>query len=138
MIGYKINNPEYFIINEILAIVGFSIYKTYFISESRVKKVDNFNMFCGEFRKLTLLLKHRRENELFRFWHLKRALNYFKNSRVYIDIVNNRLTWPKLIRGNIIIVLCFILIFYLVIMYIDWINFYKTKNKKIKSAQTPK
>ena len=42
VIGYKINSPEYFVINEILAIIGFSIYKTYFISESRLKKVDIF------------------------------------------------------------------------------------------------
>ena len=51
VIGYKINNPEYFIIKEIQALVDFSIYKTYFIRESRGKKVDSFNFFCDEYKE---------------------------------------------------------------------------------------
>lgn len=64
VIGYKINSPEYFVINEILSIIGFSIYKAYLISESRVKKIDTFLVFCNEFRKLTFLT-HEKESLTF-------------------------------------------------------------------------
>ena len=36
IVGYKIDNPEYQDINKLFALVGFSIYKAYFISEARV------------------------------------------------------------------------------------------------------
>ena len=55
VIGYKVNNQEYTVVNEILAITGFSIYKTYFISETRSKKIDSFISFCNEIRALVNL-----------------------------------------------------------------------------------
>ena len=58
VIGYKVNNQEYSAVNEILAIIGFSIHKTYFISESRSKKIDSFIIFCNEIIALMTLLKH--------------------------------------------------------------------------------
>ena len=83
VIGYKINSAEYFIINEILAIIGFSIYKTYFLSESRAKKIDTFLIFCNEFRKLTNFLTH--ESEFSTFDRFIRDINNFLDSYLCVD-----------------------------------------------------
>ena len=58
VIGYKVNHQEYMVVNEILAVIGFSIYKTYFISESRSKKIDSFSILCNEIRALLNLLTY--------------------------------------------------------------------------------
>ena len=50
IIGYKIDNPEYQNINKLYALVGFSIYKAYFISESKIKPINYFSIFCQEFK----------------------------------------------------------------------------------------
>ena len=55
IIGYKINQTEYSDVNTIFSLIGFSIYKSYFISESRTIKIDCFKIFQQEFQKLLTL-----------------------------------------------------------------------------------
>ena len=64
MIGYKVNHQEYMFVNEILAVKGYSIYKTYFISESRSKKIDSFSILCNEIRALLNLLTYGKFSKL--------------------------------------------------------------------------
>ena len=58
VIGYKIDNPEYININKILSLIGFSIYKTYFLSDSRNKKINCFSIFCQEFEEMSKCVDH--------------------------------------------------------------------------------
>ena len=78
VIGYKIDHPEYIDINRIFSLIGFSIYKTYFLSESRTKKVNCFSIFCQEFEEMS------KRSEL----HLKTSNNFERQVRNYIDCLN--------------------------------------------------
>lgn len=49
VIGYKISQPDYFYINVILATFGFSLYKAYFLSQSRTETVNIYALFKYEF-----------------------------------------------------------------------------------------
>lgn len=46
--GYKITDKGYWDFNLILTIIGFVIYKTFYVSEKRTKSVDIFNIFKNE------------------------------------------------------------------------------------------
>ena len=50
VIGYKINDCEYWDLNVILTLISFSIYKTFYISEQRSKMINAFEIFKKEFR----------------------------------------------------------------------------------------
>ena len=79
VIGYKIDHPEYIDINKIFSLIGFSIYKTYFLSESRTKKVNCFSIFCQEFKEMSRCTEHK----------LKTSNNFERQVRNYIDSLNN-------------------------------------------------
>ena len=59
VIGYKVNDPNYSRINELFSLIGFSIYKTYFISESRPISINCFSIFKQEFNFMLLNIKHK-------------------------------------------------------------------------------
>ena len=49
--GYKIFNKEYLHLNYFLAILAFTIYKSYYISEQKTKKNDVYLLFKNEFQR---------------------------------------------------------------------------------------
>ena len=57
VIGYKVNDSNYSHINELFSLIGFSIYKTYFISCSRSISINCFSIFKQEFNFMLLNLK---------------------------------------------------------------------------------
>ena len=48
--GYKIFDKEYFDLNYILTILGYSIYKSYYVSEQKTKAIDVYSLFVRELR----------------------------------------------------------------------------------------
>ena len=48
--GYKIFDKEYFNFNYILTILGFLIYKSYYVSEQKTKALDVCCLFVRELR----------------------------------------------------------------------------------------
>ena len=59
VIGYKVNDPNYSRINELFSLIGFSIYKTYFISDSRSISINCFSIFKQEFNFMLLNINHK-------------------------------------------------------------------------------
>ena len=49
--GYKIFDEEYFYLNYLLTFLKFSIYKSYCVSEQKLKHVDVFGIFVKEYNK---------------------------------------------------------------------------------------
>jgi hypothetical protein len=47
--GYKIFDKDYFDFNYLLAILGFSIYKAYYVSEQKTKQVNIYSLFVREY-----------------------------------------------------------------------------------------
>jgi hypothetical protein len=47
--GYKIFDQDYFDFNYFLTILGFSIYKAYFVSEQKTKQVNIYSLFVREY-----------------------------------------------------------------------------------------
>ena len=47
--GYKIFDKDYFDFNYFLAILGFSIYKAYYVSEQKTKQVNIYSLFVREY-----------------------------------------------------------------------------------------
>ena len=47
--GYKIFDKEYFQLCYFLAILAFTIYKSYYVSEQKTKKIDIYLLFKNEF-----------------------------------------------------------------------------------------
>ena len=72
ILGYKINQKDYFQINEIISLIGFAIYKSYYVSENRVKRVNIMTIFKNEFKILHAYLsqKHKNTGFLQRFSHI--------------------------------------------------------------------
>ena len=50
VLGYKIFDETYFWLNLLLTIIGFSIYKAYYVSEHRTKHVNTFDIFVKELK----------------------------------------------------------------------------------------
>mgnify|MGYP007024877117 FL=1 len=48
VIGYKITDREYIGFNIILTLIGFAIYKSYYVSDQRNKSTNVFNLFKVE------------------------------------------------------------------------------------------
>ena len=53
--GYKTSEEEYFDLNFFLTIVGFSIYKAYYISDQKTKNVNVYSIFRNEFNRRVCL-----------------------------------------------------------------------------------
>jgi hypothetical protein len=50
--GYNIFDKEYFHLSYfILTILAFTIYKSYYVSERKTKKIDNYLLFKNEFQR---------------------------------------------------------------------------------------
>jgi hypothetical protein len=47
--GYKIFDKDYFDFNNSLTILGFSIYKAYYVSEQKTKQVNIYSLFVREY-----------------------------------------------------------------------------------------
>ena len=47
--GYKIFDKDYFDFNYFFAILGFSIYKAYYVSEQKTKQVNIYSLFVREY-----------------------------------------------------------------------------------------
>lgn len=62
VLGYKIVYPDYYYINTILALFGFCIYKSYFISESRSKPFNVIKLFKMEFAIYVKYLENKDES----------------------------------------------------------------------------
>ena len=51
IVGYTIFDKEYVHQNYFLTILAFSIYKSYYVSEQRTKKIDVYLLFKNEFQR---------------------------------------------------------------------------------------
>ena len=49
--GYKIFDKEYFHLNYFLTILGFTIYKSYYVSEQKTKTIDVYLLSQNEFQR---------------------------------------------------------------------------------------
>lgn len=59
LIGYKISNSDYFYVNMILSVIGFCIYKSYFISNNWLLRCDIYKVFINEVRILLHFLSRK-------------------------------------------------------------------------------
>ena len=59
VVGYKVSHTDYMYVNIILTIVGFCIYKSYFLSENWTMYYDIYNTFTREIQILLHLLKYK-------------------------------------------------------------------------------
>jgi hypothetical protein len=65
--GYKIDDKNYLSLNVLITVVGFFIYKSYYISEQKTKYINVYRIFVNEYikrikqnktlRKSTFLMK---------------------------------------------------------------------------------
>jgi hypothetical protein len=51
VLGYKIDDKNYLALNFLITVVGFSIYKLYYISEQKTKYIDVYRIFADEYIK---------------------------------------------------------------------------------------
>ena len=61
--GYKIDDKNYLALNCLITVVGFSIYKSYYISEQKTKYIDVYKIFANEY------IKRINENKTFKSVH---------------------------------------------------------------------
>jgi hypothetical protein len=61
-LGYKIFDKEYF---DILTILGYSTYKSYYVSEQKTKAIDVYNLFVRELRSKLNVCKNIYSSVLF-------------------------------------------------------------------------
>jgi hypothetical protein len=59
VLGYKIDDKNYFALNFLITVVGFSIYKSYYISEQKTKYIDVYRIFVNEY----MYIKRIKENK---------------------------------------------------------------------------
>jgi hypothetical protein len=59
VLGYRVDNNSYLEINYFLTIVGFSIYKSYYVSELRTKPVDIYALMKRELSYRLAVMSHR-------------------------------------------------------------------------------
>ena len=63
--GYKISDKNYYDVNYFITILGFSIYKSYYLSEQKTKNVNVYTNFIFEFNKRIDDIKYHRKNNSF-------------------------------------------------------------------------
>jgi hypothetical protein len=51
ILGYKIDDQNYVALNVLIAVVGFSIFKSYYISKQKTKYIDVHRIFANEYIK---------------------------------------------------------------------------------------
>ena len=51
VLGYKIDDKNYLALNFLITVIGFSIYKSYYISEQKTKYIDVYKIFANEYIK---------------------------------------------------------------------------------------
>ena len=66
VLGYEIFDKEYFDFNYILTILGYSIYKSYYVSEQKTKAIDVYSLFVRELRSRLNVCKNIYSNVLFK------------------------------------------------------------------------
>ena len=75
VVGYKINDMEYDNVNLILTILGFSIYKAFYMSEQRKKSVDTMKIFKTEFNVYFECITKINVNKSNLIWKFYKILN---------------------------------------------------------------
>ena len=63
--GYKISDKNYYGVNYFITILGFSIYKSYYLSEQKTKNVNVYTIFIYEFNKRIDEIKNHSMNNSF-------------------------------------------------------------------------
>ena len=63
--GYKISDNNYYGVNYFITILGFSIYKSYYLSEQKTKNVNIYKIFIYELNKRIDEIKHHSMNNSF-------------------------------------------------------------------------
>ena len=48
VLGYKIDDKNYLALNFLITVLGFSIYKSYYISEQKAKYINVYRIFVNE------------------------------------------------------------------------------------------
>jgi hypothetical protein len=48
VLGYKIDDTSYLALTFLITVVGFSIYKSYYISEQKTEYIDVYRIFANE------------------------------------------------------------------------------------------
>ena len=74
-LGYKIDDKNYLVLN-IMLLVVFSIYKSYYISEQKTKYINVDRLFVNEY------FKRIKENKtLQKYTFLIKVINYIQNAK---------------------------------------------------------
>jgi hypothetical protein len=72
--GYKISDNNYYGVNYFITILGFSIYKSYYLSEQKTKNVNVYNFFIYELNKIIDNIKNHSMNNSF-LYAMKKKIN---------------------------------------------------------------
>jgi hypothetical protein len=76
VLGYKIDDKNYLALDFFITVVGFSIYKSYYISEQKTKYIDVYRIFVNEY------IKRIKENKtLQKCTFLMKVINYIINGK---------------------------------------------------------
>ena len=76
VLGYKIDDKNYLTLNVLITVVGFSIYKSYYIYEQKTKYIDVYRIFANEY------IKRINENKtLQKCTFLMKVKNYIINAK---------------------------------------------------------
>jgi len=62
VIGYKISNPEFLHLNTLLTLIGFSIYKAYFLCNALTSHCEIYHIFKSEFELNHLYYQSKQKN----------------------------------------------------------------------------
>jgi len=88
----KISHPEYFFLNIFLTLVGFSIYKAYFLSNNWTNHNDIFHIFKSEFELIRRYYESKQKNITFLNTLTRFIYVHVKN----IFVLWTRFNWTKL------------------------------------------
>ena len=72
--GYKISDNNFYGVNYFITILGFSIYKSYYLSEQKTKNVNVYKFFIYEFNKRIDEIKDHRRDSSF-LYAMKKKIN---------------------------------------------------------------
>jgi hypothetical protein len=76
VLGYKIDDTNYLALNSLITVVGFSIYKSCYISGQKTKYIDVYRIFANEY------IKRINENKLLqKCTFLMKVKNYIINAK---------------------------------------------------------